>query len=76
MTDAERIIEIEIELAEIQVKMSEFRKIGQRYKIDTGSSVREVDNVKYSELRAHYKELKRELAGLEGESGLVLGVGW
>ena len=76
MTDAERIIEIEIELAEITLKMSELRKIGQGYKIDTGSSIREVDNVKYSELRAHYKELKRELAGLEGESGLTMQAGW
>lgn len=76
MTDAERIIEIEIELAEILIKMSEFRKIGQKYKIDTGSSNREVENVKYSELRSHYKELKRELAELEGESGLTMQAGW
>ena len=76
MTDAERIIEIEAELAEITLKMSELRKIGQRYKIDTGSSIREVDNVKYDQLRMHYRELKKELAELEGNSGLVFGSGW
>lgn len=77
ITDEERILEIESEIAEITTALYQIRKGGQEYNIDSDSSKRGVAMADYKTLVSHRNDLNRELEELEsGGGGFIVGVGW
>jgi hypothetical protein len=68
--------EIEQEIAEITLALSNMRKVGQSYEIETGSGKRKLTAVEYDSLVKHRNDLRSQLAEVNGDSGCVLSAGW
>lgn len=76
MTDEELKEQLETELSELNSAISAIRKAGQGYMITSGGSTRQVTMADYDKLLAHRSEVRRQIKELDGEAGMVLGVGW
>lgn len=79
-TKAERIIELETEIAEITIAISHIRKGGQAYEITTASGAgtkRIVTQADYKALIEERNSYKAELQSLNGTGrGVRIGLGW
>lgn len=77
--DADRVAEIQAEIAEIDTALSHLRKGGQRYRIETatgGGSKREVEMADYDVLVKHRERLREELRILNNERPFRIRPNW
>jgi hypothetical protein len=68
--------EIELEIAELTVAISNILKTGQAYMINSGGGSRSVTMADYAALVSRRKEAAYELAALNGSLGGMIGKAW